>query len=255
MDLIKKILDKKYSLVIVSPHQDDAVLSCSTLLAELTGKTDITVVNVFTKAHKKPYTLSAKQFLKYSKAIDGAENLYKERAKEDKEVLSKLAITPIDLGFEDALFRRKKKGTFLGKFLPEFDHVYPTYRWHIVKGIAKDDYTIKSLKKKLLPFKNKKTVVLAPYGIGNHVDHRVVRKVCEELFDNLLLYSDFPYNVDIHTIPGVLSDSKMYKLKPDIKKKSKLLSLYKTQFLGLFPKGKVPSHEEVFYLKGNLLKI
>src|SRR5260221_4259364 len=203
-DLVKIIKDKGYNVVIVSPHQDDAVLSCGGLLTQLVGKTDITVVNVFTKAHKKPYTLSTKMFLKASGFTD-ATLLYQVRFEEDTKVLAMLGIKPVNLDLEDALFRRKKNKTWLGNILSEFDHVYPTYRWHIIKNIAKDDYAGEELKKQLIKFKNKKTLVIAPLGIGNHADHVIVGNVCEALFDNLFFYADFPYtireNSDKTTLP------------------------------------------------------
>ena len=245
-DLQKIIKDKHFRCIVISPHDDDAILSCGGLLTQLAGNTDCLIVNVFTKAHTEPYTLSTKTFLKYSNSNDAVE-LYKERVKEDKKVLAQLSLKSIDLGLEEALFRRKKQKTLLGKLLPEFDHIYPTYRWHILKGIAFDDYAIATLKEKLQQFDDKKTLVFAPFGIGNHVDHRIVRKVCEELFDNLLLYSDFPYNVRLNTYGNTKKNGKVYRVKPDMEKKTNLIKGYKTQFQGLFPKEIVPEHEEIYF--------
>lgn len=245
-DLVKEILNKKLNCIFVSPHNDDAVLSSGGLLLQLAGKTHITVVNVFTLAHAKPYTLSAKQFLKASGYSD-AVALYNERKKEDKKVLSPFPISIIDLGLEDALFRKKKTGTLLSKFIPEFDHVYPTYRWHVLNGIAKDDYAVSLLKSKLQQFKNKKNLIFAPYGIGNHVDHLIVRKVCEELFDNVLLYSDYPYNVRKNPNGDVSKKGKMYTVQPDIIKKTRLIKGYGTQFSGLFPDGVISDHQEIYF--------
>lgn len=247
-NLIKEIIERKFDCLIVSPHHDDAVLSCGELLAQLKGKTAVTVINVFTSAHGKPYTLSEKQFLKASGSSD-ALALYEERENEDKKILSQLGVSIINLGFEDALFRRKIRRTFLGRLLSEFDHVYPTYRWHLLKGLSRNDISAKELKKKLLPYKNKKTLVFAPYAIGDHVDHLIVRNVCEELFDNLILYSDFPYNVRLNSDGKVLDGGKIYTLKPDYVKKSGLIKGYKTQFNGLFSNGIIPKHDEFYFGK------
>jgi len=248
MDLVRKIIKHKTSCIIISPHCDDAILSCGELLLQLNKKTKVTIINVFTAAHGKPYTLSEKQFLKTSGYTD-AETLYKERQNEDKKVVSTFSVSIINLGLEDALFRRKKQKTFLGKFLPDFDHLYPTYRWHIIKKIEKNDYTILELKKKLKMFKNKNTLVFAPYGIGNHVDHVIARKVCEELFENLILYSDFPYNVNESIDNKRFNKEKIYTLQPDRNKKDKLIKGYITQFHGLFPTGTIPVHSEIYYSK------
>lgn len=246
MDLVKKIIKDKTPCVIISPHYDDAVLSCGELLMQIAGKVDMTIVNVFTKAHNKPYTFSAKKQLKNSSYSD-AEALNKKREEEDKKVLSIFPVSIINLGLEDALFRRKEHSTFLGKFIPEFSHSYPTYRWHVLKGISKNDKAVSVLKDKLGSFSNKKCFIFGPYGIGNHVDHIIVRKVCEELFGHVLLYSDFPYNVRFHDYGKPLTKGSVYTLYPNREKKIKLIEGYKTQFLGLFPNGVVPEHKEVYF--------
>lgn len=245
-DLIQIIEKGKYECVFVSPHQDDVILSCGSLLRGLTGKVSITVINVFTAAHKKPYTFSAKRFLSYSNGYSDARELYKEREKEDKEVFSQLAIKPINLGLEDALFRRRNKRTIIGNIIPEFDHLYLTYQWHIIKSVAANDPAILQLKKRLESFKKKKTLIFAPYGIGNHADHVIVRKVCEQLFDTYILYSDFPYNMRLNNYGKTLADGETYRLDPNIGEKTKLIKGYKTQFNGLFPNG-VPDHQEVYF--------
>ena len=247
-DLAKRIIDNNYACVFISPHADDVMLSCATLLTHLQGKVPVTVVNVFTKAHAKPFTLSAKAFMKYSGAYKNAEALYQEREKEDREVFALLNIQPINLGLEDALFRRKKQ-TVLGKLLPEFEHVYPTYRWHILKRIAHNDPAIALLTKMLKKYKKTKTLVFAPYGLGNHADHKVVREVSEALFDNLILYSDFPYNQRLQTYGKPLNGGNEYAITPNLVNKTKLIKGYRTQFKGLFPSGDIPKHKEVYFSK------
>ncbi len=246
MDLVTKIINNKLPVIIVSPHPDDAVLSCGELLQQLSGKINCTIITVFTKAHGGPYTLSAKQFLKASGMQDGL-SLYKGRRNEDAKAQKMLGAKMINLGLVDAQFRRKSYKTFLGKIIPEFDHIYPTYRWHMLKSIAPQDPAILELKKKLKLFVNKKAIILAPYGIGRHVDHILTRTVCKELFDNIIFYSDFPYSVRLDNY-GKATGMQMYKLQPDMKKKSEVIKLYKTQFKGLFPDGIVPEHKEVYFV-------
>src|SRR5579884_814652 len=149
MDLVKKIIDKNLPVVFVSPHFDDAVLSCGMLLLQLGGKVDMTIINVFTTAHGGPYTLSAKQFLKASGGYTNAKLLYEARAKEDQNALSRLPVSVVNLHLEDALFRRKKQRSFLGKMFPEFDAVYPTYRWHVIKKISRKDDAVTALREQL----------------------------------------------------------------------------------------------------------
>lgn len=246
-DLVKKIIGKKRQCIFISPHFDDAVLSCGTLLSQLSGKTSITIVNVFTKAHKKPYTLSARMFLRESGMSD-ATALYDERLAEDKRALSHFNARVINLGLEDAIFRLKKQPGFLARILPEFGHIYPTYQWHVVKAIASQDHAVSELTNALKKFADKNTIVFAPYAIGHHVDHQIVRKVCEKLFTNLILYSDFPYNVRNNTYGTAGKDQERYTLRTNPMRKNKIIEAYKTQLNGLFPEGKIPEHQEVYFV-------
>ncbi len=241
------IIKNKIKCIFVSPHFDDVALSCAALLEQLSGKTEITVINAFTKAHKGPYTLSARKFLHDSTNYSDATELFEEREKEDKKVLSTFSISIINLGLQDALFRKKKSATVLGKFLPEIDHVYPTYKWHLLKGVSRNDTALSELKKKLQPYNNINTFVFAPYGVGGHIDHLTVRTACEEVFDTVLLYSDFPYNTRLNSYGDALKNGEVYIVQPDLQKKEDLLKGYVTQFNGLFPTGEIAKHEEKYF--------
>lgn len=248
-NFVEFIKEKKRPCIVISPHFDDAVLSCGGLLLALSGKVDLTIVNVFTKAHGGPYTLSARKFLKDSHEDNDAIRLYQSRFEEDREALSKIKVKIINLGLQEALFRKKNKQHFLGNVLPEFDHVYPTYRWHITKTIASNDPAVSQLKKALKDLPSKNEFIFAPYGIGDHADHKVVRQVCEELFPSVILYSDFPYNVRSNEYGFEGEKMISYTLQPDFAQKNKLIQLYRTQFQGLFPDGKVPTHSEKYFVK------
>jgi len=243
-------LSKYKDIYIISPHFDDAALSCGGLLSKLDSKANITVINIFSKAHKGPYTLSAKKFLRVSGNFKDATSLFSARQREDKEALSAVKIKIVNLGLQDSLFRRKSKVSVLGKIFPEIDHNYPTYRWHVLKSSGKNDAAVEELKKKLTRFSKKGTIALVPYGIGNHVDHRIARGVCEELFTNLILYSDFPYNIRTKNYGKAPKNYIKKELSVNLMEKEELLKKYKTQFNGLFSGQKMPAHKEVFFVRG-----
>ena len=104
------------------------------------------------------------------------------------------------------------------------------------------------MKESLRQYNKENTVIFAPLGLGNHVDHRIVRAVCELLFSNVILYSDFPYNIRLQTYGSVQKKSPAYTLKTDRQKKEALLRLYKTQFEGLFDGKSIPEHNEVYFV-------
>lgn len=193
---------KNYNhIVCFSPHLDDAVFSAGGILAELSKKMPVTVVNVFTSAGDARSTLSAKQFLKQSRARS-PEALFKTRLNEDHKSLHLLNANIIDLNFTDALWRKKNSSLFpvrlVGSVLPEFVSLYPTYRYHVIRGIIhnQDADLVTELARRarnIVPDPTK-VAVFAPVGVGSHVDHTVVRNACKLAFGrNMYYWLDFPY--------------------------------------------------------------
>jgi len=247
-----KILGSR-EIFIISPHQDDAMLSTGMLLDELVNKyknKNITIINCFTNAHNGPYTLSAKQYLKYNK-FSNASLLAKSRELEDKDAFSDLNLKIINLGINEALFRKNGKSNLLTKIIPEINHIYPTYKWHILAKISKKDTALALLKKSLLKYKKRNALYLIPYGIGDHVDHKITRKVSEEVFDKTIIYSDFPYNIRLNYNGKPSIDQNTFSLNININDKIKRLKKYKTQFNNLFPGGIMPKHDEIFFINKN----
>ncbi len=243
---LQRIIKKKIPCIFVSPHFDDAYLSCGTMIAKLSGKTDIKIINVFTQTHNEKCTLSAKKALHDAGHTNGLD-LYNARLEEDKSVYAHYDVQVINLDFQDALFRKKKQASFLGKIIPEFDHLYPTYRWHMHKKANKNDTATQRLFSQIRPYLSKDTLLFIPYGIGGHVDHTLTRDVCEAHYHRCVYYVDFPYNARLGDNGKPIPGKEVFSLTPDMDEKKKMLQLYKTQFMGLFPGGNVPEHQEIFY--------
>jgi LmbE family N-acetylglucosaminyl deacetylase len=89
------------STVILSPHLDDAVLSCWHVL---TRPGELTVINVFAGA---PVGLGALAWWdRYTGATDFAERV-RERIEEDRRALALAGRTAVNLGFLDEQYRRE----------------------------------------------------------------------------------------------------------------------------------------------------
>lgn len=232
---------------VLSPHLDDAILSAGSLLYSLRGKANINVINVFTKAHAGPYTFSAKKYLKSTGFIN-AEELYMSREKEDLRAMSQINAKSTNLGIVDGIFRKKKNKIFLDSIVPELGHIYPTYRFHVSKSVSKDDYAPSQLINRLKKIINQDALVLVPLGVGNHVDHVIVRKVCEKLFSNIIYYADFPYSLKFNKYKLPIG-YKSVTLDANIKLKSQMIMQYMSQFGSLFNKGVIPEHKEEFFVK------
>jgi CelD/BcsL family acetyltransferase involved in cellulose biosynthesis len=199
-NFIEKIIENKTSCYFISPSFGDAAASAGELMAELAGKVDITVINIFTKAEEGKHTLSAKQFLKHSKAAN-AHELYENRILEDTNALALFPAKVVHLDFSDALWRKKDKKNALGKHIPEFHSLYPTYK-HIMSGnIAKEDEAVKeALEKKLhevIPTHDENFFVFCPMGFFAHIDYLLLRDLCQQIFQKRCIFYTLPIN-DLH---------------------------------------------------------
>lgn len=250
-DLIKSIIKDKKPCFFISPHLDDAGLSCGGLIRYLSDKTDVTVVNVFTKADTGKSTLSARKSLKDSGFSDALE-YYKARVTEDAKAYSGLPISLVSLGEIDALWRKRGHNSWLiqqvSKFIPEAGHMYPTYRLHIARGVVTDEDTLlmKRIEAKLHKIIPKNACIFAPLGIGNHVDHLVVKYAVERAYKPIY-WTDQPYF--IHEKVMSKEENKHMKLvefEADQAKKKAFLSHYKTQMDLLFPHAEIPVIREFF---------
>lgn len=284
-DLIKKIALQKIPIFFVSPHLDDAALSCGELIRKLSTKTQVTVINVFTRANNGKQTLSAKKTVRVSN-FPTPLDLYNERVSEDKKALESINAKIINLGFVDALWRKIKYPSFLRKklstILPELIHVYPTFRLHISKGkLAREDndliIEINESLKKIIP---ENSIIFCPFGVGNHVDHLVTKKAVEKTFTPIY-WMDQPYFerekspkyfchsersesgveeshttklLNWHEIPpraisGLVGMTHIWQFKANNQAKSQLLAHYNTQINLMFPNGKIPDLKEIFITK------
>ena len=120
--LIRDMKGAGSAVVVMSPHLDDAVLSCGALLAHLAARHLITVATVFTAAAPPPWSLPARRQLRALGGVD-AEAFFAQRRAEDRDVLAGIGVAAVHLGFRDALFRRGRRGP-----------AYPTFRFDAARG-------------------------------------------------------------------------------------------------------------------------
>lgn len=237
---------KNKKLLFVSPHYDDAALSCGHLIKRLSGGNIIYVVNIFTTSHKGPHTFSSKKFLKVSGNTD-ALALYNDRKAEDFKALKWLGVKGFDMSYQDAIFRRRSISIF-GRVLPELDHIYPFYKAILWSSGHREKALSKKIENDLRKFNKRVDIVFLPLAIGGHVDHRIARRIGENVSKNIIYYSDFPYNINNPTTL-VPAGYKKVEIPVDLKEKSVLLKFYKSQFGGLFKDGLVPKHKEIYFVK------
>lgn len=243
--LLQALLSFYDSFVFLSPHLDDAVLSCGDLMEHLKkNNKEIQVVSFFTQARANILSPFIRLFLSRCDS-DNAEALFAQRRQEDTNALHLFHAKLIHYNYLDAGWRTNSKGFY-----------YPTVE-DVFSGTIHPDEKLLSLKitKRLLFLQKqarfKKTMFFAPLGIGNHVDHVIIHKASQSLQSPMLYWEDVPYNMS----PGIKGDFLFryphyqlvlpYYIRSHLKMHA--IKKYKTQLKGLFSDSSVHTLSEHYY--------
>ena len=252
--LIREIQDVGSAVLFVSPHLDDAVLSCGALVSHLAGTCPVTVLTVFSAAAQPTKSgLAARKTLR-SLGIADAEAHYEERRAEDVEVLKEAGASWIHLGLTDALFRRVGHSVKNPGPSGTGRAAYPTYRFDAARGrIASSDAGLAAELGDMIreaAVANGATVVFGPLGVGRHVDHLITRNAVTASGVNAVYYSDFPYSVsnspDERFVHG--ASLRPYEWVAGRAENARLIKGYRTQFDQLFPHG-LPMSPETYWIR------
>jgi LmbE family N-acetylglucosaminyl deacetylase len=146
---------------VLSPHLDDAVLSCWHALAPAG---DVTVINVFAAVPAPGHPLS--WWDRTTGATDSAIRM-RERLAEDQRALALAGRQSVNLTFLDEQYRNARQ---------PLDRLAAELRHHLAP----------------------ETTLLAPAGIGGHPDHLLVRAAALTLRDDghaAALYAELPHAI------------------------------------------------------------
>lgn len=250
---IQQSLQSTDAWLFLSPHLDDAVLSCGALLKEGALSRDITVATLFTESTSPPHTRAARTFIKQCCASD-AGALFEARRVEDREVLKELGVHHLHLGLDDALFRQRQGAPgLLKRLIPELVHRYPTYRYDIALGrISRGDRSLigdLQLRIQTLLQQTGARVLFCPIGIGRHVDHLITRRVGTFFPDRVVYYADFPYSLSFPVDDKFVTMQRLQRGTWDrhLSAKPAMIRGYGTQADALFPDGQIPLEPEAYY--------
>ena len=254
-------------VVILSPHLDDAALSCGGLLHALQARVSTLVVSI---------CCGTLRVL----AADGSSKLAhrrghvspRTRRREDITAMHSVNADFVHLSFADGIYRRSP---LTGKL------IYRNERERWVSPRVEDMAHIEELYLVLrrLCLDLGSLLLLSPMGIGNHVDHQITAQVAVRLAAagaTLLFYEDFPYVADARIGRGDhdgphealarlnLTPARHFSLPVDVAGKMALLRYYATQVPILFgdddgmreridgnQNGSVPSE---FYWRAEVIK-
>jgi LmbE family N-acetylglucosaminyl deacetylase len=252
---VRRSLQSNNPWLFLSPHLDDAVLSCGALLKESARGRDITVATLFTESAAPPHTRAARAFIHQCSAPD-AGTLFDARRLEDQAVLNDLGVRHVHLGLADALFRQRQPAPGferVKKWLPELVYRYPTYRYDIALGrISRGDRALIADLRSTVADLLRDTgaeLLFCPLGTGRHVDHVITRLVGSYFPDQVVYYADFPYSMSYPEDGRFIGKHQLERASWDQELGAKELMIrgYGTQADALFPDGQIPLVPETYF--------
>ncbi len=232
--------DRFERVVVLSPHIDDAVLSCTGLLSALDGLAPRLVVTLYC-GNPEPSNPGAAEPKNRGRPRRGhvAPAL---RRREDIAAMRYLDCDWVHLGFPDAIYRRSPT---TGQLI----YRHPRQKW--TRPNVADAGHIEELYLVLrrLCGNMGPRLLFSPMGVGHHVDHRICAMTALRLASRrtrVLFYEDFPYVIDKCVGSGDDDDPetalarlgqtprRRYVVPANTKRQIKALSHYASQIGPLF---------------------
>lgn len=174
-------MKKHYHAIYLSPHFDDAILSCGGRVSQLCRQ-KVSVLIVTLAAGAPPDRLST-----LAKTLhhdwDKTASL-SDRRQEDITACQQLGADWLHVPVPDALYRLNPQTQ---------QPLYTSLEELFLTPSSVDDVAKRWTEVlRSLPAAD---AIFSPLGIGNHVDHRLVRQAAMSTFDHQVLYyyEDFPY--------------------------------------------------------------
>lgn len=223
--------------IILSPHYDDAALSCGGLIAQLSAAGERVVVATLFGGKPDPGRLSPFALQIHGRPLAGDDPIDQRRA-EERAALALLTAESRPGDYLDCIYRQDAAGTrwlYAGE-AALFGSVDPAD-----DGLAED---LAHCLAALAPAPPG-CVIYAPLAIGSHVDHQITRRSAAVLKDHdydVWYYEDYPYIArDPAGLAASLGEPSRWRSRliplsqPDVQRKVMAVLAYPSQLGVLFP--------------------
>jgi LmbE family N-acetylglucosaminyl deacetylase len=213
--------------IYISPHFDDAVLSCGGLIWEQTH-TGIPV-EIWTICAGTPPSGPLSPFsqaLHDNWKTGSPEETVSLRRIEDQNACRRVGALAVHFPVPDCIYRRSKTGSLL-------------YEQGVFGGLnPRDEAVVDEVLTLLTSRINQYDVLVCPLGIGSHVDHLIVRTALERLNRPLWYYADIPYFFrhpdSLPRATGGLSVKNFYVSQEGLQAWQESIAAHKSQISVLF---------------------
>ncbi len=216
--------------IYISPHFDDAVLSCGGLIWKQTQKGIPVEIWTVCAGDAPPGPLSVLAMDCHQQwGIESAEGVVAARRIENQEAAALVGAETVNFSIPDCIYRHSPTGELL---YPEdvFAPIH-TFEKNLDAGIAA------TLTSELEPDDK----VISPLAIGGHLDHVLTRLAAEHLDRPVWYYADIPYLINHPELLVPATKGLKETLYPISEKGLRIwqsgIAAYATQILMLFETG------------------
>ena len=223
--------------IYLSPHFDDAVLSCGGVIFEQSRQGIQTEIWTIFAGSPPPGPLS--QFAHDNHSLWGltsGEETVAMRAAEDEEAASLVGAELVHFEIPDCIYRRSPDGEYL------YTETVITPAHPADRGLP---IRIRTALRSELRLDD---LLVCPLALGGHVDHGLVRRAAESLRLPLLYYADVPYilnNPQILDSTAGSFESQLYPVsEAGLEAWLRGVAAYQSQLDSLF-KGEGTLHEAI----------
>lgn len=222
---------KKYDTIILSPHLDDAALSCGGLCIQQTENHQRVLIVTFMAGDppQSPFSSFAQQI---HTRWELANQIVTQRRHEDRAACRLMGADFFHGDIPDAIYRHAGD---LAYFYTSNQQLFgQVHQVDAANTITK----LMRLMARLPPADQ----LIAPLTVGNHVDHQLVRQAAENYFGEVLLYyEDFPYVQTADALLTVIGNDRLnwkdetVRLNEDtLSKKAEAIAAFASQISTFF---------------------
>jgi LmbE family N-acetylglucosaminyl deacetylase len=225
--------------VYLSPHFDDAVLSCGGLVWEQTQSGEN--VDIWTICAGVPPTRLLSDFAQslHTRWETGSQAAARRR-QEDANACNRLSAVPRQFPILDCIYRRSNQTLAEGATADPIDFLYASEEALFGPLHPAENRLIGELSASLEEALTAEEEVVAPLALGGHVDHRLTRTAAEGLGRSLWYYADYPYVIrDANLIPALRQagwQETLFSVSPDgLKAWQEAIAAHRSQISTFWP--------------------
>lgn len=222
-----------YDAIYLSPHLDDAALSCGGQIARRAADGEsVLVLTVF--AGREPEPPHSRLATRLHRLFSLPRDVVETRRREDVAACEILGAEARHWNFREAIYRRDDRGRFL----------YTRLRRLFARPHRADEALVPELAAELRALLGDGPSVsdlVAPLGVGGHVDHRLVRRAAETCgTPAVAFYEELPYVERRRALRRALARRRDWSprvvelTEGDLVRKLEACSRYGSQIAGLY---------------------